>query len=65
MTGMNAIRRPRTSHLIYVVRNFPDFAIDDTRDPQELCRGHSSLLLRQPVQSLQRILYVIISNQFL
>jgi hypothetical protein len=49
----------------HIVRNFPDFAIDGIRDLQELRRGHSSLLLRQPVQSLQRILDLVISNQFL
>jgi hypothetical protein len=58
-----------TSHFIvndkHIVHNFPDFAIDGIRDLQELRRGHSSFLLRQPVQSLQCILYIAISDQFL
>jgi hypothetical protein len=58
MSGMNAVRKPRTFYPIYSV-------IDGIRDLQELRSSHSSLLLRQPVQSLQRILDVVISNQFL
>jgi hypothetical protein len=49
----------------YIVRNSPDFAIDRVRDLQELSRGHLGLLLRQPVQSLQRILNIGLSHQFL
>ena len=48
-----------------VIRYFLDSVIDSIRDVHKLRRDHSSLLLRQPVQSLQRILDVIISNQFL
>jgi hypothetical protein len=36
----------------HVIRNFLDSVIDNIRDPHKLRRGHSSLLLRQPVQSL-------------
>jgi hypothetical protein len=49
----------------YIVPNFPDFAIDGMRDLQKLRGGHSSLLLRQSVQSLQRRLNIILSHQFL
>jgi hypothetical protein len=56
--GMNAVRKLRTFYPIYSV-------IDSIRDLHKLRRGHSSLLLCQPVQSLQRILDVIISNQFI
>ena len=65
VTDVNAVRRQRTFHLIYIVRNFPHFAIDDTRGLQELRRCHLILLLRQPVQPLQCILDLVIFNQFL
>ena len=42
-----------------------DTVIDGIRDLQKLRRGHSSLFLRQSVQPLQRIIDVVISNQFL
>ena len=65
---MNAVREPRTFYPIYakhVIRNLLDSVVDSIRDLHKLRRGHSSFLMRQPVQSLQRILDVILSNQFI
>ena len=39
--------------------------VDAVSDPQNLCKRHSGLLLRQVIQSLERILQIRPSCQFL
>ena len=54
-----------TDNSKHVIRNCPDIVIDRVRHLQELRSSHSSLLLCQPVQFLQRIPNIVLSHQFL
>ena len=64
------VRKLRTLNLIHFVFHAFHFAVDYSDliadavcDPQVICKHHPSLLLRQSVKLLERILQVILSGQ--